>query len=154
MEVDHTGEQVHIKCRVERASPLTDWEKSWRLARLPGLGPENISFLFKLLHDLLPTQEHVARTKPTASPACQAPGCSCDMEDQAHALVSCQSNHGVGQRVIRCLQDFVPNIDVDAALRLEIDIEEEMELPLVWMMATVFQAIWRSELNLKPESTS
>ena len=44
MEVDHTGEQVHIKCRVERASPLTDWEKSWRLARLPGLGPENISF--------------------------------------------------------------------------------------------------------------
>ena len=143
MEVDHTGQQVNIQCRVERASPLTDWEKSWRLARLPGLGPENVSFLFKLLHDLLPTQERVARTKPTASPACQLPGCNYGMENRAHALVFCESNNGVGQRVISCLQNFVPNIDVEAAIRLEIDIEEEMELPIVWMLATVFQAIWK-----------
>ena len=48
---------------------------------------------------------------------------------------------------MRCLQDFVPNITVDAALRLEINIEEEMELPLVWMLATVFQAIWKLRVD-------
>ena len=47
-------------CKVERASPDTDWKP----ARLPGLGPENLSFLLKLLHDILPTQERVHRTNP------------------------------------------------------------------------------------------
>ena len=96
MEVDHIGQQVNIQCRVERASPLTDWERSWRLARLPGLGPENVSFLFKMLHDLLPTQERVARTKPRASPACQLPGCNSGIENRAHALIFCEGNNGVG----------------------------------------------------------
>ena len=89
MEMDQTGQQVNIKCRVERASPLTDWEQSWRLARLPGLGPENVSFLLRMMHDLLPTQERVARTNPRASPACQVPGCAVVCEDRGHALVQC-----------------------------------------------------------------
>ena len=34
-------------------------------------------------------------------------------------------------------------IEVEAALRLEFDIAEEMELPLVWLVETVGQAIWK-----------
>ena len=45
------------------------------------------------------------------------------------------------------MQNFIPNTDVDAALRLEIDIEEEMELPLVWIVATVFQVIWKLRVD-------
>ena len=45
-----------IRTKTELASPETDWENSWRLARLHGLGPEHTSFLFKLLHKILPTQ--------------------------------------------------------------------------------------------------
>ena len=95
MEVDGNVQQTNILCRVERASPSTDWESSWRLARLPGLGPENVSFLFKLLHDILPKQERVARTKPRASPACPLPGC--DAASETHGLVLCEGNNGVGQ---------------------------------------------------------
>ena len=57
MEEDENGQREYIKCRVERSSPDTDWEQCWRLARLPGIGPENTSFLFKLMHQILPTQE-------------------------------------------------------------------------------------------------
>ena len=42
----------YIRTKVELASPVTDWERSWRLARLKGLGPEHTSFLFKLLHKI------------------------------------------------------------------------------------------------------
>ena len=42
-----------ILCRVERADPGTDWENSGRLARLPGLEPDNISFPFKIMHEIL-----------------------------------------------------------------------------------------------------
>ena len=105
MEVDHDGQQNNILCRVERASPSTDWERSWRLARLPGLGTENVSFLFKLLHDILPTQERVSRTKTRASPACPVLGCGDAVETRAHALLLCEGNNGVGQRVMRCLRN-------------------------------------------------
>ena len=40
-------------CRVERGSLDTDWENGTRLARLPGLGPANISFLFQMMHGVL-----------------------------------------------------------------------------------------------------
>ena len=72
-----------------------------------GLGPENVSFLFKLLHDILPTQERVARTKPRASPACPLPGCDAATETRAHALVLCEGNNGVGLRAMRCLQSVL-----------------------------------------------
>ena len=88
MEESDRGVRQHIMCRVERASPGTDWENSWRLARLPGLGPDNISFLFKLMHEILPTQERVARTKPRASPSCTVVGCTVNVtEDLPHALI-------------------------------------------------------------------
>ena len=131
------------KCRVELASPDTDWERSWRLARLSGLGPENISFLFKMMHQLLPTQERLSRISPRTSSTCTLPGCVNIHDDLPHALVFCQGNDGVGIKVIECVRGYHPNLDVEAALRLEIDVSEEMELPLVWLLSTVFQAIWK-----------
>ena len=131
------------KCRVELASPDTDWERSWRLARLSGLGPENISFLLKMMHQLLPTQERLSRISPRTSSTCTLPGCVNFRDDLPHALVFCQGNDGVGIKVIECLRGYHPNLDVEAALRLEIDVSEEMELPLVWLLSAVFQAIWK-----------
>ena len=48
---------------------------------------------------------------------------------------------------MRCLENFVPQIDVDAALRLEIDVEEDLELPLVCLTATVLLAIWKLRVD-------
>ena len=127
MAEDDGGQSRPILCRVERAKPGADWERSWRLARLPGLGPENTSFIFKLMHEILPTQERVARTKPRASPSCTMPGCTAGVsEDLAHALVLCESNDGVGQRVMTCLRTYAPTLDTESALRLEFDVDEEM----------------------------
>ena len=37
----------------------------------------------------------------------------------------------------------MPNLEVESALRLEFDVAEEMELPLVWLVGTVGQAVWK-----------
>ena len=50
---------------------------------------------------------------------------------------------GVGHRVLRCLESVVPSIEVEAVLRLELGVEEDLELPVVWMISTVFSAIWK-----------
>ena len=50
-----------LPIRAETLSPSTDWPNSWRLSRMQGLESDLSSFLFKLLHKLLPTQDRVSR---------------------------------------------------------------------------------------------
>ena len=70
----HADQRCFISTRNELASPTTDWERTWRLARLKGLGPDNTTFLFRLGHKLLVTKERQSRTNPASSPICTALG--------------------------------------------------------------------------------
>ena len=129
----------YIKCRVERSSHNTDWENSshntdweniWRLARLPG--PDNTSFLFRMLHQTLPTQERVARTKPNQSSICKLNECNADLEENLdHALIQCEANSCVGTGLLDCLDTIVPGLQAEALLRLELPVDEDLELPVV-----------------------
>ena len=71
----------------------TDWEMSRRLARLPGLRPDNVSYLFKMMHEILPTQECKARTSLRISVACPVPGCGNIEEALTHR---CRSRRQIG----------------------------------------------------------
>ena len=143
MEVGESGRKEFIQCRVERISPETDWENSWRLARLPGLGPDNISFLFRMLHQTLPTMERVARTKPNQSSSCKMQSCPDNTEENlSHALIHCAGNKYVGHQLLSCLRTVEPGLQADGLLRLELPVEEDMELPLVWLLSTVLRALW------------
>ena len=136
-------EKVPLKCRVERAQTNLNWENIWRLIRLPGLGPEYVSFLFKLVHDILVTQERLSRINPGTSATCKIPGCSTQaVEDQVHALVTCEGNNGAGNEVMKFLRHIVPDLGVEAALRLDVRLDEALELPFVRFSAAAFQAIW------------
>ena len=132
-----------MKCRVERAQTNIDWENIWRRIRLPGLGPENISFLFKLVHDILVTQERLSRINPGTTASCKVTGCTTQpVESQVHALVNCEGNNGAGNAVMDCLRRLVPDLSAEAALRLDVQLDEGVELPFVWFSAAAFQAIW------------
>ena len=141
MEEGEQG-QVYIECRVERANQNVDWEHSWRLARLSGLGPENVSFLFKLLHQLLPTQERAARTKPGTSPNCRVQGCQNQIDNIEHALILCQSNDGVGLLLLRVVRGLLPDVEAATLSRLELQVDPDQELPLVFFISTVLCSIW------------
>ena len=141
-ESDRWDNKEYIKCRVERASPDADWPLVWRLARYGGLGPDNISFLFRMIHQTLPTQERVSRTKPGTSPQCKLQECSAVTEDLSHALLHCPGNESVGLNLLTCLREIQPGLQADALLRLEIQVEEELELPVVWTAATILRIVW------------
>ena len=143
MEELDNGQSSFIPTRIESASPTTDWEKSWRLARLKGLGPEHTSFLFRLGHKLLVTKERLNRTNAVVSPFCQAQGCTGEaVENLEHALVQCSANSNMGSALMHTLRLHHLDLPVDAALRLELEVEEEQELPLVWLMAATLLSIW------------
>ena len=123
-------------------TPNTEWEGCWALARLPGLGPENVSFLFKLLHQILPTQERIARTKPNTSPNCKNPVCLDTLDDVKHALIHCQANDGVGDLLLQNIRGVVPELQVDSLLRLELNLDADMQLPVVFLISTVLNVVW------------
>ena len=118
---------------------------------MKGLGSELISFLFKVLHKLLTTQERLARTNHTVSPLCKAPGCSREeSEDLVHALVTCEGNMGVGRAVLDCVSRQVDKLTDVQALRLQF--EESLELPVVWFLAVSWTSIWEARLlGRRPE---
>ena len=60
-----TGQRHYIPCRVELASPSTDWSLSWAACRQSGVSPELASFLWRMMLNLLPTQAklHKMRTR-------------------------------------------------------------------------------------------
>ena len=89
MEGEHP--RRYILCRSELSSPNTDWEQCRRLSRLPGLGSD--------LHHL----------NPQTPPTCNL--CETDVEeDLQHAFISCNYNQGVGEALLRVVEEYVPNI--------------------------------------------
>ena len=105
-----------IKCRVELESPSCDWNNSWRLCRLKGLSGEMTSFLFKLLHQLLPTQDRTCRIGKTGS-LCNI--CSLDTGDQLHCFFQCPHNCIAGLGILGWLQCLCPSLQQEDVLRLQ-----------------------------------
>ena len=59
-------------------------------------------------------------------------------------LVYCSKNDQVGQKLIHCLQHYVPGLQAEAALRLEHgDVEEEVSLPVTLLTAITLNYIWK-----------
>ena len=139
-----------IPCRAETRAPDCDWDAAWTRARLPGLGSELMSFLFKVLHELLPTQERLARTSPTITGECVL--CKSNVtEDLEHALVSCPSNQGIGNAILESLPPG-SRVHGQHALKLQLALEDHQELPVVWFLAVAWSSIWESRrLGRRPE---
>ena len=109
----------------------------------PGIPPDMASFLWRMLHDLLSTQARLYRMGSTKSPKCKMQGCS-EEGTLLHELVYCSKNDQVGQKLIHCLQHYVPGLQAEAALRLEHgDVEEEVSLPVTLLTAITLNYIWK-----------
>ena len=155
--MEHTdgGRMKLIPCRVELANPDLDWEVIWRRVRLPGLGSEITSFLLKMMHQLLPTQERVARISDAVTGFCMVQGCVGEQsEDVMHALVTCAGNGGVGRSVLDCVAAHigVGGMTDEQAIRLHFVCEDSNELPMVWFLAVAWTSMWETRMaGKRPE---
>ena len=139
------GSLQPLKC--ELASPATDWSRSWRLARLRGLGPELSSFLLKLLWGILPCKARVSRILPKTSPECQL----CNMtagalkihETLEHAMYTCEGNNGVPELLLKLVRIYNPSAEYCQVLTLDLELDDSMELPLIWIVASLLYLLWQ-----------
>ena len=134
--------------RTELASPDNDWDRSWHLARLKGLGPDMTSFLWKVLHKLLPSQDRLSRILPNKTPLCQL--CQDQVvEDLPHAFFQCRFNGEAGTLLLNCLSAHMPRPSPNQVLTLGFDTSTGEELPLVWFTGFFLQNIWSARIQKK-----
>ena len=146
-EIDEEGRMELIPCKVEERNPQFEWSETYRLCRLKGLDSETKSFLFKLVHQLLPSKERVHHLTPTSSPLCW-----CDSEQHetyTHLFYTCTKNREAGEAVLRVAQAYDRDLTVENSLRLEIKTDEIFTLPTVAILATGLHFIWENRKQRK-----
>ena len=145
------SERIYIPSRSELINPQIEWQRTWRLARLKGLGPDLTTFLWRLLHRLLPTQDrgHRIVRNPNSSPTCQL--CQVEAsEDRQQAFFDCQFNNNAGNALLSGLSNFIPDITSHQILLLDLDLEDkDDEHPAVWLIGHFLSLLWASRIAKK-----
>ena len=145
METSITNTRQLRPCYAESLSPDTDWDLSWRLCRLAGLGSDLTSFNFKLLHRLLVTRERMHQINPVTSPLC----CLCleANEDLQHTFIHCVFNQGVGQQLLTIVQEHLPAMSAQSLLRLELPLSADKEFGVIFFTSTILSHIWNKRMS-------
>ena len=154
-EVDENSFQFKMLSKTERINPNTNWESTWQLSTLPGLDSMDTSFLFCLLHNLLPTQERLHRVLSTTVTSSHCTLCTQDVIcDQLHALVHCPFNNGVGYWTIRCLRFILPQLQPVQLMTMNfgLDPSSKNALPASWFAAKALNIVWQSRVSKKVTS--
>jgi hypothetical protein len=131
-----------LPCKAELAQPSNDWQKTWYLTRMRGLGPEHTSFFWKLLLLLLPSKERLHRLSRATSPTCYL--CNNDInEDMDHAFLTYDQNKGTGDALVQVFSHHLPNISMDKIMILEFEeLSDDDEFPVVCLTAAFLIAMW------------
>ena len=140
-----------LPIRPEIRSPENDWSLVWQKARTKGIGTETTSFQFKVLHDLLPTQERISRIGVAGDAQELCLLCRLDKEDLSHCFFHCPRNLGVGLRLLGCVQQILPGLSGEAALRLDfgLALSDDEYLVVQGILFHGLKYIWEARLKKK-----
>ena len=117
------------------------------------------SFLFKLLHLLLPTQERILRLgvdKEGDGGKCKICG---EQENLHHALIACPAIRDVSKSILAWTQSLLPTpLSSDKAICLDLDLEGEMlgestALAIVYILGIGFSTIWTARSTRRKVET-
>ena len=146
-ELDELRQPTARVMKVERLYPSGDWERTWNYLSTRGLSGEQRSFLFKFLHNILPTKKRLFRMKLAESPDCEL--CEHGLEgDLQHSLLSCDHNNVVNDWLIGVLIDLDPGlVDCELSARniltLDFQINDCKKLAVLFFLTLVFEFIWK-----------
>ena len=136
-ETKEDGTQCYRPCRVERLSPDTDWTTTWSKVRHPFLSSTTATFLWKLMHDLLTTEERLWTTLGSTPPTCRF-GCPMQEATLVHCFFECHRTAAVGLWVLETVQKSYPSAEKEGILKLNFSASNS----LFWVTANTLQYIW------------
>ena len=141
-EVDHEGRTEIFPCKMEERNPEVFWSESYRISRLKGLSPDSKSFLFRVIHTLLPSKERLHHLTPHVSPLCW---CNSGADESyLHLFFQCEKNAQAGQTLQRCITSYDRGLTQERALRLELVADDPFLLASTTILAIGLSFIWEN----------
>lgn len=142
--------QELIPLKAEIATPTADWSSTWSLVRRRGLSPELSSFLFKLLHNILPNAVRLHRILPNSSSLCSRCNGEAD-ESLSHALIQCSANGGVGRDLLGVVSHYTgSDVSMEDLLAFNFARTNEVtDFGLTWFIGTVLSTLWSKRCDKK-----
>ena len=145
---DPNQQRILLPCKAELASPVTKWDIVWNQVRLPCLGSENSSFIWRLLHRLLPTEARLAEIQPQKVPTCRQ-NCPRDQSaDLIHVFFKCKLSENVGNWLTKIVEQTIPLSSPALVLKLDMDGNEA----LIWIVVRTLLFIWKLRQRNKTAS--
>ena len=123
------------------------------MARLNGLSSTSMTFLWKLLHQLLPTRERQQRILRDGNSSLCGVCNSGETDTLDHALTSCADSRETFEWMKRGLTKFCPQVSTQQILKLDVSWANPQagnEMPLIWFIAEVLKQIWDVRTSGKP----
>ena len=134
--------------KFELNNPDVNWDRSWSYTRLRGLNSDQTSFLFKLLHNILPTNERLYRLNLKDSQACSL--CTSGNSDNLeHAFLECSHNNEINAWLLRLCRNTVPSCSVSDIVHLNLSLSTPLALPVIWILSHTFHLVWNLRCNKK-----
>ena len=152
MQTDVDGTRNLKPCRAELNNPLVDWDSVWALANIKGLDSTEQTFLWKMLHNLLPTQARLfhLKMKNALNPNCILCDVTDGPADLTHTLLTCPLNKEVTVWLMRVLHVHLPDLEPRQVVLLDLGhLEESLKLPIVWIIANTLSLVWDSRKEKK-----
>ena len=149
--ITHTPTGDLVPCKIELKYPEVDWKRSWSLAVTPGLSTKQLTFIWRMVHDLLPSQVRLFRL---GMPNISTDICShCNnnmLGNLTHSLMLCPYNDGAGQFLLSKLNPHIQHLTPEKVLLLDFEVAKEYQLPVMFLVATVLSDIWDCRKHKKP----
>ena len=131
--------------RVELKHPLHDWSRSWSLSRMEGLSSSSMTFLFRMLHQILPCRERIARIFSKIENSNCRICLSGESDSLLHSLALCSGSRDSFNWMLSGLNKFCDNLTPQNLLLLDIKQSTPLpfnQLPLIWFSAEVMSRIF------------
>ena len=137
-----------IPIKVESLNPTNDWSSTWRIMRLKGMEAVHISFLFKMIHNILPTEERLKRLNK-GNGICNL--CGRDSGNLTHSFFFCPWSCSGGLTVLGLVQKQIPSLQQEQLLVLDIpgDLSPSQELSVVCITAVGLMYVWETRVARK-----
>ena len=146
---DQSSLNYPVPCKVELNSQYSDWNLIWTNCHLPSFTSKMTSFSFKLVHDLIPSEERISRIIPNNSSVCKH--CSDNsIADTLHVFFLCSLSQELGDWLLRVVREVDATATPDSVLRLEIYGGDA----LVWLTVAALSYTWEQRAKKKKAITT
>ena len=143
-----TWEEKKVKAELQRQD--LDWDEIWTRARLKGLSNTARTFLWRKLHDLLPSNERLNRILPRTNPSNLCDNCDMGAVDSlsTHCFTQCPHTLELSAWLVETLNNIDPTVTPEGIVMLQFTAaDDDTELAAVWIIAATLEVAWARRIG-------